>query len=225
VKVEKKGFIYSLKNTCDYIKGKEDKKENNEEIEENRLLSNTKVHILHETDITEEVMPEIEKLSSQMEQLQKLFEDKIQQSETAEKVIDRMHEELQVYKKDIYLQMVRPILFDLIKIRENFLKMVAAYEEAGKEEQLITKKTFELYEKDIGDIMEKNNVEMYKSKKGDIFVPIRQTILDKVVTDRRELHGKIAQSLSYGYLLNQKVLSPEKVMVYSFCETEEREEK
>ena len=124
-----------------------------------------------------------------------------------------MHAELQKYKDDMYSQLVRPILLDMIEVRDSILRMSNVYAEKPEEEQSIPLRVFRDYSYDIQDILEKNNISIYFSEEGDEFNPIKQRALKKVKTPVEELHGKIAESMSSGYEYLGKPISPEKVSV------------
>ena len=121
----------------------------------------------------------------------------------------------------MYAQLVRPILLDIIEVRDSIMRIAATYQKKPEGERDIPNKTFADYSYDLQDILEKNNVEIYKSKKGDEFTPIRQRVIKKEVTHDESLHGKIAESLSCGYCYNGRVISAEKVSVYYYEKLEE----
>ncbi|SHM31633.1 nucleotide exchange factor GrpE [Ruminococcus flavefaciens] len=159
--------------------------------------------------------------STQLSDLEQLFSKRIMHADYEDKVIDQMHSELQKYKEDMYAQLVRPILLDIIEVRDSILRIAATYQSKPEGERDIPNKTFSDYSYDLQDILEKNNVEIYRSKIGDDFIPIRQRAMKKEVTHDESLHGKIAESLSCGYCYNGRVISAEKVSVYYYEKLEE----
>lgn len=161
----------------------------------------------------------LQKLSDKVEQMNQLFVQKIAHTTHEEKIVDQMHAELQKYKQDMYAQLVRPILLDIIEIRDSILRMSANYASKPEGEQRIPLKTFSDYAFDVQDILEKNNITIYDSNEGDDFNPIKQKAIKKVTTPVEELHGKIAESLSSGYEYLGKPISPEKVVVYVYKKT------
>ncbi len=158
----------------------------------------------------------LQELSNKVEQMNQLFMQKIAHTTHEEKIVDQMHAELQKYKQDIYAQLVRPILLDIIEMRDSILRMSANFAAKPEGEQNIPLKTFSDYAYDVQDILEKNNIIIYDSKEGDEFSPIKQKAIKKVTTPVEELHGKIAESLSSGYEYLGKPISPEKVVVYVY---------
>lgn len=165
----------------------------------------------------------LRELSNKVEQMNQLFVQKIAHTTHEEKIVDQMHAELQKYKQDMYAQLVRPILLDIIEMRDSILRMSANFASKPESEQNVPLKTFSDYAYDVQDILEKNNVAIYDSKEGDDFNPIKQKVIKKVTTPVEELHGKIAESLSSGYEYLGKPISPEKVVVYVYQTTANEE--
>ena len=58
--------------------------------------------------------------------MQALFEREARAEATREKVVDRLHAELQEYKQDLLLKVMRPVFVDLIQLHDDIGKMVAA---------------------------------------------------------------------------------------------------
>lgn len=158
----------------------------------------------------------LQELSNKVEQMNQLFMQKIAHTTHEEKIVDQMHAELQRYKQDMYAQLVRPILLDIIEMRDSILRMSVNFAAKPEGEQNIPLKTFSDYAYDVQDILEKNNITIYDSKEGDEFSPIKQKAIKKVITPVEELHGKIAESLSSGYEYLGRPISPEKVVVYVY---------
>ena len=155
-------------------------------------------------------------LFEKIDNLNSLFNARIMHTDHEEKIVDQMHKELQKYKEDMYAQLVRPILLDVIEVRDSIMRMAATYLAKPEGEQNIPNKTFSDYAYDLQDILEKNSVEIYRSKLGDDFTPIKQRVIKKVPTADESLHGKVAESLSCGYSYNGRPISAEKITVYYY---------
>lgn len=164
----------------------------------------------------DKVLESQQQLSEQLEALNTLFNARIMHTDHEEKIVDQMHKELQKYKEDMYAQLVRPILLDVIEVRDSIMRMAATYLAKPEDEQNIPNKTFSDYAFDLQDILEKNSVEIYRSKSGDDYTPIKQRVIKKVATADETLHGKVAESLSCGYSYNGRTISAEKVTVYYY---------
>lgn len=197
-----------------------------EDVEENSKFAElAKVETVEQTeeqdgkktdDNLDVISDNLQELSNKVDQMNQLFIQKIAHTTHEEKIVDQMHAELQKYKQDMYAQLVRPILLDIIEMRDSILRMSASFASRPEDEQNIPLKTFRDYAYDVQDILEKNNITIYDSKEGDDFNPIKQKAIKKVTTPVEELHGKIAESLSSGYDYLGKPISPEKVVVYVY---------
>ena len=180
---------------------------------------------------TEETNPEESKLlhdevatlNERILSLEKLFNAKIMHSEHEKKIVDQMHRELQKYKDDMYAQLIRPILLDVIAIRDSILKQLKEYQNRPEDERHIPLQVFETYAYDTEEILARNNIEFYNSEVQSDFVPVRQRVIKKVATDDQSLHSKIAESIIGGYSYNGKTISPEKVSVYVYEQKQEQE--
>ncbi len=169
-----------------------------------------------EPDRLDKVAEVQEAILEKLEALDKLFTARIMHTDHEEKIVDQMHKELQKYKEDMYSQLVRPILMDVIEVRDSIMRMAATYLAKPEGEQSIPNKTFSDYAYDLQDILEKNSVEIYRSKSGDDFTPLKQRVVKKVATSDETLHGKVADSLSCGYSYNGRTISAEKITVYFY---------
>lgn len=165
----------------------------------------------------------LRELNDKIDQMNQLFNQKILHTTHEEKIVDQMHAELQKYKDDMYAQLVRPILIDIIEIRESIRRVSGSFAMKPEEERFVPLKTFSDYTYDIQDVLEKNNIAIYDSKEGDDFNALKHRAIKKVTTPVEELHGKIAESLSSGYEYLGKTISPEKVVVYVYQKPENTE--
>lgn len=187
-----------------------------EATEEKTTDSEETVEEEPQPDKLDKVLESQQQLLKQLEDLNALFNARIMHTEHEEKIVDQMHKELQKYKEDMYAQLVRPILLDVIEVRDSIMRMAATYLAKPEGEQNIPNKTVSDYAFDLQDILEKNSVEIYRSKTGDDFTPIKQRVIKKVATADETLHGKVAESLSCGYSYNGRTISAEKITVYYF---------
>lgn len=214
----------------------EDTNTGNEEIKEEALIPDEPISPEHSEQDTEKCTEEDSKkgenigisnanllqnitiLSDKMDSLNRLFSEKMRHTQHEEQIVTQMHTELQKYKEDMYAQLIRPVLLDIIEVRDSILRMADTYVKKPEGEQDIPNETFAKYAFDIQDILEKNGTEIYKSKPEDDFVPVKQRAIKKVVTGKNELHGKVAESLSCGYNYNGRTISAEKIAVYYYEE-------
>lgn len=190
-----------------------------QESSENRSIDDEQKEVIMESD-TYSILEAISELSGRIDQMNQLFIQKIQHTTHEEKIVDQMHGELQKYKQDMYAQLVRPILLDIIGIRDSILRISANYASKPEAEQCIPLKTFRDYTFDIQDVLEKNNITIFDTKEGEEFNALKQRAVKRIPTSAEELHGRIAESMSSGYDYMGKTISPEKVAVYIYQKTE-----
>ncbi len=131
--------------------------------------------------LLKQVIDATTQISQQLTVLSETFNTKLMHSAHEEKIVDQMHKELQKYKEDMYAQLVRPILLDVIEVRDSIMRIGAVYRAKPDGEQAIPNKTFSDYAYDLQDILEKNNVEIYRSEAGDDFVPIKQRTVKRLL--------------------------------------------
>lgn len=194
-------------------------------IEENADEAENEEKTESGTDKFYEVLETQRQLLERMDSLNDLFQKKIMHTDNEEKIVDEMHRELQKYREDMYAQLIRPVLLDVIEVRDSIMRIAADFLAKPEGEQCIPNETFASYAFDLQDILEKNNVEIYRSKMGDDFTPIRQRAVKKIATSDETMHGKVAESHSCGYSYNGKIISAEKVMIYCYEKPVEETEK
>src|SRR5208282_2988254 len=82
-------------------------------------------------DSTPRIIAAISQLGTLVEHrltgLQTLFDREIRAEATRERIVDRLHAELQEYKQDFLLRVQRPIFIDLIQLHDDIGKMIEAH--------------------------------------------------------------------------------------------------
>lgn len=159
---------------------------------------------------------------AKLDELTKLFERKILVSDSQDKIIASMHKELEEYKNDLYFNMIKPILEDIINTRDSILRISRTNIDKGLTE--IPIKTLSDYSFDLEEILMKNGVEVFARSEGDEFSPQEAQLVEKVYTNDENLNHKIAKVLSDGYKYNDRILSRQRVNVYFYKEDLENEE-
>ena len=184
--------------------------------EENNF-SQTQIHL---TEVSEEIRDlfkqhvESERdIQRTLRRLENKFNDEILNGENRDSSVKTMYKELTEYKAGIVEKVLKNVLYDIVDIRETMLSQVRYLrEKKGIEE--ISLDELESYADDIGDILEKHDVMIYKGNIGDENVAVRQKIVRKVETEDDSLVKKVADSLGFGYEYGAKILYPEKISVY-----------
>jgi molecular chaperone GrpE len=167
------------------------------------------------TDST--VVPAIEALGEtlhrKLETLQTLFEREIRAEATREKVIDRLHAELQEYKQGLLLSTLRPIFVDLIQLHDDIGKIAEAQAEGdGEVGRLLG--LMRGFQQGIEDILYRQGVEPY-TQEGEAFDPRRQRAVATVPTEDADRNKQIAARHRKGFQAGDKVVRAEIVSVYA----------
>lgn len=149
-------------------------------------------------------------VQDQMEQLRQLFERELRAESSREKVVDRLHAELQEYKGDMLLKVLKPMFMDLIDLHDDLGKMSVA---SAPEDEGLRRALGEVRQ-GIEDIFYRQGVEPFVEE-GDAFDPRRQRAVTTVPTDDPEQVRRVAVRLRPGFQSGDKVIRPEIVSVYA----------
>lgn len=128
--------------------------------------------------------------------------------------IDKLYAELEYYKKDSAERFVDQVMKGLIKVRKDLGRRIQsnAWEELTAEE--LRREYVYIFE-DMSDLLEQQNIDSYETESGLMFDPsIHQAKIE--VTDNIELDKTVKCSLSEGYKKGNKVIIPERVVVYQY---------
>jgi molecular chaperone GrpE len=156
-------------------------------------------------------------LERRLDGLQAQFDREVRAEATREKVVDRLHAELQEYKQDLLLGVLRPVFVDLIQLHDDIGKMAAAHAEAGGESAVLgLLDVMRGYQQAIEDILDRQGVVPY-TQDGATFDPRRQRAVATVATDDPALARTIAARLRKGFrtLAGDRVIRSEIVSVYA----------
>ena len=157
-----------------------------------------------------------EGLNRKLDALSTLFDREIRAESTREKVVDRLHAELQEYKQGLILGILRPVFVDLIQLHDDMGKMVAAQPEPdGEVARLLD--LIRGFQQGIEDVLYRQGVEPF-SLDDDAFDPRRQRALSTLPTDDPARNKHVATRLRKGFQAGDKVIRPEMVTVFAFKE-------
>jgi molecular chaperone GrpE len=161
-----------------------------------------------------------ERLDRRLEALQTLFEREQRAEAARERVVDRLHAELQEYKQDLLLKVQRPIFIDLIQLHDDIGKMIDAQPadqpEAPRASSVCA--LLESIQTGIEDILYRQGVEPFV-RDGNDFDPRRQRALSTAPTDNPAMSKTIAARLRKGFQAGDKIIRPELVTVYALRPT------
>ncbi len=152
-------------------------------------------------------------LGHRIDNLAAAFDREVRAEATREKVVDRLHAELQEYKNDLLLNVMRPVFVDLIQLHDDIGKIVAAQPEPSDD----AARLLDLmggFQQGIEDILYRQGVEPF-ALDDDAFDPRRQRAFSTVPTDDPEQSKRVAARLRKGFRTGEKVIRPEIVSVYA----------
>lgn len=180
------------------------------------------LEVKNSDDKIDEILENVGSISDKLNGMNELFLKKIQSTSFEKEIADKLHEEIQEYRNDLHFQLVKPLILDLINMRESMKKGVGNFREKTDEEKL---KLLQSYIEEIEIILENNDIEIYETENGKNieFDAKRQKIMKKIKTSDEELHGKIYNISSSGYMHKGRVILPEKVEVYIHNKDEEKD--
>lgn len=154
-----------------------------------------------------------DRLDRRLDQLQTLFDREARAEGTREKIVDRLHAELQEYKQDLLLNTLRPVFIDLIQLHDDIGKVIGGPgEDAGETRRF--KALLGSFQQGIEDILYRQGVEPYQVE-GESFDPRRQRAVSTTPTDDPALEKTIAARLRKGFQARDRVIRPEVVSVYA----------
>jgi molecular chaperone GrpE len=156
-----------------------------------------------------------EDLGRRIDALRSTFERELRAEANRERVVDRLHAELQDYKQDLLLKVQRPIFIDLIQLHDDVGKMMAA--RTSTDSELDGPASFrgilESIQTAIEDILYRQGVEPFSLETGE-FDPRRQRALSTLPTDEPALNKTVAARIRKGFAAGEKLIRPELVSVF-----------
>lgn len=136
------------------------------------------------------------------------------QIEVKDGMIDKLHKELDYYKEEAAERFVDQVMKSLIKVRKDMARQITSEKFAEMSAQELQKEYTYIFE-DLTDLLEQQNIDAYRSAAGDEFdASIHQLKIE--ATADPKLDKKVKESISEGYKKGDKVLIPERVIVYQY---------
>ncbi len=160
---------------------------------------------------------EILEIREELGQLRNEFSEKIKFDAHKNKIIDKLHEDLQEYKGDILKQYLQSIIMDIIQVIDNLRKLANHYI-AMDPSEIDSRKLLEIFKNipsDLEDLFYRHGVQPFTCKEEE-FDPIRQRVLKTLVTEDEEQDKKVAESLHPGYEWDGQVIRPEMVAAHIY---------
>ncbi len=154
-----------------------------------------------------------EALHRKLDSLHTLFEREIRAEATREKVVDRLHAELQEYKQDLLLNVLRPVFVDLIQLHDDIGKIVESRQAVeGETGGLLA--LMRGFQQGIEDILYRQGVEPFYNE-DQAFDPRRQRAVATTPTEDPAANKTISARHRKGFRAGEKIIRPEIVSVFA----------
>ena len=138
------------------------------------------------------------------------------QIEVKDDMISKLHKELEFYRQDSMERFTNQLIKAIVKIRKDMGKRLKSEEWKEMSPDELRREYMYTYE-DLTDMLEQQNVDVYKTEPISNFdASIHQPKLEKTL--EKTLDKKIKESISEGYKRGDKILIPERVIVYQYTE-------
>ncbi len=175
------------------------------------IFDETSKKIGTEADQTGELLEILLNTREQGQMMEQLIRNQI---EVKDDMINKLHKELEYYKQDAADRFVIQLMKAVIKVRKDMTKLLLSDKWIEMSADDLRREYQYAYE-DISDLLEQQNIDPYSSMAGDDFdASIHQAKVE--VTDDLSLDKKIKESISEGYKKADKVILPERVIVYQY---------
>ena len=181
----------------------------------NRTIISHKPPFFHTINsLKSEIFQSIKTLQAQFEQISKKFQSKIQYDKSKDKMIDKLHAELQQYKDGLLFQLLKPIVTDFIHLHDDFGKMIRHNQENNPGNTDLIDCLLN-YQESIEDILYDHGFEVYETD-NDIVNPKLQQITQTFPTSQPEMSKKIKDRLRKGFKFEDTIVRREFVSTFLF---------
>ncbi len=152
--------------------------------------------------------------------LQDDFKTKIQYDQSKERTIDILHKQLQDYKDDLTLKILRPLVSELIRLYDDIEHLVPETARAEAESSPLFRQVInhvDMLRGDIESMLNNNGIESY-SLDGDAFDSTLQRTVSIISTSIPEQDKTVAKRVRRGFRYEDHVLRHEAVIVYRYVQ-------
>lgn len=146
--------------------------------------------------------------------LRRDFESKLMYDAGKQRQLDVLHEELETYRRGFHLQLLRPVITDLITLYGDMEKVAARL--ATQEAHAAAAQEIVHFQDQVEEILRRNNVERYTAQ-GDQFDAGRQRAITAVETTDPSKDKCVAERIRPGFEYEGKiVVQAEQVKTYRY---------
>jgi molecular chaperone GrpE (heat shock protein) len=169
---------------------------------------------------TDEKLDALKQALSALQELTENISFKIDHDKHREELIDKLHDENQSYKSDLYKKLLMPLVNEIIYLIDGYTQLRKVYAEKDIS-QIDTQKLLKQFGEvadDLENALYKNGIEPYEAEEGTVVDFARQKILKTVPTDDPKKDKTVCDRLKKGFILEEKIIRQEQVSCYKFEE-------
>lgn len=192
--------------------------EKREEDADITLESESELNMQENNSVSKDELIDI--LEEKITEVLNAFEHKLAYDTTKDKQIDRLHDELQHYKRDLIAKTNRPLVNGMIKMFDDSDKLIGNLRKKSVEELTPERffKELEGVKEDIEIMLDQNGIVVF-TESSDDFIPSRQQVIRKIPTSDKRLAGNIAERIRPGFEQGSDLIKKERVAVYVYDES------
>ncbi len=161
------------------------------------------------------LLAEIQKIARCQDQLQQLYASRIHSDEVQSKAIDRLHDELQEYKRSFVRQEMMPLFGDIIFCYDLACQYFHSASDCVEGNIADGSNTLQALRQMLLDILEKYGLESYRGE-GETFDSKVQYRTESVDTEVEENDKRIAERGVEGFRSGATLVRREQVSVYRY---------
>lgn len=145
------------------------------------------------------------------------FDTKIKYDESKEQTIDALHRELQDYRADLVLKIMRPLVNDLLALYDDMAQMIGRYQTQEAHEDSPLLRNFEGVLADVEEILARYGYELFEHEAVQ-HDSNWQRVQKVVETASAEQDRMIARRVRKGLRYDDKIIRPEVVDIFRYTE-------
>jgi molecular chaperone GrpE len=154
-------------------------------------------------------------LVDMVKELQSEFQHKIKYDESKERIINRLHEQLQEHRSDLHLKLIRPLVMGLIGLYDDLHSLI---NQSTAPLEIDQQKTLLSFGESIEELLAQNGVETFTLPEPN-FVPRHQRSIHTVPTSEIDQDKLVAKRIRKGFRYEEKILRPEIVATYQYIQS------
>jgi molecular chaperone GrpE len=167
-----------------------------------------------------ELAPELLQIKELIIALLSQFESKIKYDKHKEDIIDKLHNENQNFKNDIYKKLLLPLVNEIIILIDDYATLFKKHCENNINEIDVSKllKQFGSISEDLENLLYKNGIDVLNVE-GKQLDPSKQKVIKIILTDDPNKDKIVIEKLKKGFVWDGKIIRMEYVSCYKFEKT------